>query len=163
MENCWIEIRLQHARLPSPSSSPRVCSNSCPLSQWCHPTISSSVAPFSSCLQSFLASESLSMSQLFTSGGQSIGASASASVLPMNIQGWFPLVLTGLISLLSKRLSRIFSSTTIWRQQLFSTQPFYGPTLTSVVPRLKDQTHTNCSGSAELTTGLPGNSHRTYT
>ena len=101
---------LQHTRLACPSLSPRVCSNSCPLSLWCHPTISSSVIPFSSCLQSFRASGSFPMSQLFTSGGQSIGA--SASILPMNIQEWFPLRLTGLISLLSKELSRVFSSTT---------------------------------------------------
>ena len=93
---------LQHTRLHFPSPSPGVCSNSCPLSWWGHPTISSSVAPFSSCLQPFPASESFPMSQLFTSGGQSIGVSASASVLPMNIQDWFPLGLTGLISLLSK-------------------------------------------------------------
>ena len=88
---------LQHSRLPCPSPSPRVCSNSCPLSQWCHPTISSSVIPVSSCLLSFPASGSFPMSQLFTSGGQSTGASASASVLPMNIQGFFPLGLIGLI------------------------------------------------------------------
>ena len=86
---------LQHARFPCPSPSPRVCSNSCPLSQWYHPTISSSVIPFSSCLQSFPASGSFPMSWLSASGGQSIGASASASVLPVNIQGWFPLGLTG--------------------------------------------------------------------
>ena len=93
---------LQHARLSCPSPSPRACSISCPLSQWCHPTISSSVAPFSSCLLSFPASGFFPMSQLFVSGGQSIGASASASVLPMNIQGWFLLGLTGLISLQSR-------------------------------------------------------------
>ena len=102
---------LQHARLPCPSPSPRACSNSCPSSQWCHPTISSSVALFHSSTQSFPGSESFPMSQLFVSGGQSIGA--SASVLPMNIQGWFPLGLTGLIFLLTKRLSRVFSSTTV--------------------------------------------------
>ena len=95
---------LQHARLPCPSPFPRVCSNSCPLSQWCHPTISSSVAP-SYCPHSFPAWGSFPMSQLFASGGQSIGALASASVLPMNIQGWFPLGLTFLISLQSKGLS----------------------------------------------------------
>ena len=100
---------LQHTRLPCPSSSPRVCSNSCPLSRQCHPTISSSVVPFSFCLQSFPASESFPMNQLFTSGGQSIGASASASVFPINIQGWCPLGLIGLISLQSKGLSRVFS------------------------------------------------------
>ena len=99
------------------------CSNSCPLCQWCHPTISSSVAPFSSCPQSFSASESFPMSQLFASGGQSIGTSASASVLPMNIQSWLPLGLTGLIFLLSKGLSRVFSSVTVWKHQFFSTQP----------------------------------------
>ena len=102
---------LQHARLPCPSPSPGACSNSCPLSQWCHPTISSSVIPFSSCLQSFPVSGSFPMSWLFPSGRQSIGASASASVLPMNIQGWFLLGLTGLISLQSKGLSRVFNTT----------------------------------------------------
>ena len=102
---------LQHTGLPYSSPSPRVCSNSHPLSQWCHPTISSSVVPFSSRLQSFPASGSFPMRWLFTSGGQSIGASASASVLPMNIQGWFPLGLTGLISLQSKGLSSVFSNT----------------------------------------------------
>ena len=90
---------LQLSRLPWPSLSPGVCSNSCPLSQWCHPTISSSVVPFSSCPQSFPASGSFPVSQLFASGGQSTGASASASVLPVNIQGWFPLGPSGLISL----------------------------------------------------------------
>ena len=90
---------LQHARLPCPSLSPQACSNSYPLNQWYHPTISSSVAPFSSCPRSFPASGSFPVSKLFISGGQSIGASALASVLPMNIQGWFPLGLTGLVSL----------------------------------------------------------------
>ena len=104
---------VQHARLPCPSLSPRACSNSCPWSHWCHPTIASSVIPFSSCFQSFPASESFPVSQFFPSGGQSIGASASASVLPVDIQDWFPLGLTGLISLLSKRLSRVFSNTTV--------------------------------------------------
>ena len=98
---------LQHTRLPCPSPSPRAYSNSCPSSQWCHPTILSSVTPFSSCPQSFAASGSFPMNQLFTSGGQRI----EASVLPMNIHGWFPLGLTDLISLLSKGLSRIFSNT----------------------------------------------------
>ena len=106
---------LLHARLPCSSSSPRVCSNSCPLSWGCHPTISSSVVPFSSCFQSFPASGSFPMSHLFASGSQILGA--SASVLPVNIQGWFPLGLTGLISLLSKGLLRVFSSTTVWRHQ----------------------------------------------
>ena len=102
---------LQHVRLSCLSPSPGVCSDASPLSQWCHPTISSSVIPFSSCPQSFPASGSFPMSQSFASGGQNIGASALASVLPMNIQGWFPLQLTGLISLLSKALSSVFSST----------------------------------------------------
>ena len=106
----WLH-ELQHTRLLCPSLSPGVCSNSCPLSWGCHPTISSLVALFSACPQSFPASGSFLMSRLFTSGGQNIGMSASASVLPMNIQGWFPLGLTGLVSLLSKRLSRVFFST----------------------------------------------------
>ena len=113
---------LQHTRLRCLSLSPGVCSNSCPLSQWCHLTISSFVTPFSSCPQSFSASVSFLESQLFTSGGQSIVVSASASVLPMNIQGWFSLGLTGLISLLSKGLSRVFSSTPVWKHQFFGTQ-----------------------------------------
>ena len=104
---------LQHTSLACPTLSPRVGSNSCLLNWWCHPNISSSVTPSSSCLQSFPASWSFPMCQFFTSGGQSIGASASASVLPMNIHGWFPLGLTSLISLLSKELSTVFSSTTV--------------------------------------------------
>ena len=112
---------LQHTRLSCPSPTPRACSNSCPLSEWCHPTISSSVVPFSSCLQTLLASGSFQMNQFFTSGGQSIGI--SVSVLPMNIQAWFPFGSTGLISLLSKGLSRVFSSTTVWKHQFFSAQP----------------------------------------
>ena len=113
---------LQHSRLPCPSPSPGACSNSCPLSRWCHPTILSSVLSFSSCLQSFPASGSFPMSQLFTSGGQSVGASASASVLPMNIQDWFSLGLTGLISFQSKALSRVFSNTTVQKHQSFGIQ-----------------------------------------
>ena len=112
---------LQHAWLPCPSPTPGACSNSCPSSKWCHPTISSSVIPFSSCLQSFPASGSFLVSQFFTSGGQSIGASASASVLPMNIQNWFPLGLTCLI-LQFKGLSRVFSNTTVQKHQFFSVQ-----------------------------------------
>ena len=104
---------LQHARLPCPSPTPGIYWNSCSLSWWCHPTISSSVVTFSSHLQSFPASGSFQMSQFFTSGGQSIGVSALASVLPVNIQDWFPLRLTGLISLQSKGLSRVFSKTTV--------------------------------------------------
>ena len=114
---------LQHTRLPCPSLSPRVCSNSCLLSQWCHPTILWSVIPFSSCLQSFPASGSFPMSQLFASGGPSIGALASASVLPMNIQRWFSLRFTSFTSLLSKGLSRAFSSTTVRKHQFFTAQP----------------------------------------
>ena len=113
---------LQHARPPCPSPIPGVYSNSCPLSQWCHPTVSSSVVPFSSCLQSFTASGSFPMSWFFSSGGQSIGVSASASVLPMNIQDWFPLGWTGWISLQSKGLSRVFSNTTVQKHQFFGTQ-----------------------------------------
>ena len=113
---------LQHARLPCPSPTPRVYSNSCPLSRWCHPTISSSVVPSSSCLQSFPASGPFLMSQFFTSGGQSIGVSASASALPMNIQDWFHLGWTGWISLQPKGLSRLFSNTTFQKHQLFGTQ-----------------------------------------
>ena len=114
---------LQHARLPCSTLSPGVCSNSCPLSPWRYLTISSSAAPFSFCLQSFLASGSFPMSRHFASSVQSIGASVSISVLPVNIQGWFPLGLTGLICLQSKGLSRVFSSTTIWKQQFFGVQP----------------------------------------
>ena len=113
---------LQHTRLPCPSPTPRDYSNSCPLSQWCHPTISCFVVSFSSCLQSFPASGSFPMSQYFVSGGQSIGVSASASVLPMIIQDWFYLGLTGSISLLSKGLSRVFSNTTFQKHRFFGTQ-----------------------------------------
>ena len=110
---------LQHAWVPCPSPTPGACSNSCPLSWWCHPTISSSVIPFSSHLQSFPASGSFPMNQFFTSGGQSIGVSASASVLPMNSQEWFPLGWNGWISLLSKGLSRVCSNITVQKQQFF--------------------------------------------
>ena len=120
---------LHHARLPCPSPSPGLCSNSCPLSWWCHPTIYSSVVPFSSLLQSFSASGSFPMSQFFASGGQSIGASVSALVLPMNIQDWFPLGWTGWISLQSKGLSRVFSNTTVQKHQFFGAYFLYGPTL----------------------------------
>ena len=113
---------LQHTSLPCSSPTSRACSNSCPLSPWCHPAISSSVIPFSSRLQSCPASGSFPMSQFFTSGGQSIGISASASVLPMNIQDWFPLGMTGLISLLFKGLSRVFSNTTFQKHQFFGAQ-----------------------------------------
>ena len=113
---------LQHTRLPCPSPTPGVYSKSCPSSQWCHPTIPASVVPFSSCLQSCPASGSFPMSQFFTSGGQSIRVSASASVLPMNIQDWSPLGWTGWISLQSKGLSRVFSNTTVQKHQLFGAQ-----------------------------------------
>ena len=109
---------LQHTRLLCPPLSPRVCSDSCPLSWWCYLIISSSVTPFS-CPQTFPASRSFPMSQLFASGGQSIGTSASAPVLPMNIQGWLPLGLTSLISLQSKGLSKVFFSTTTWKCWFF--------------------------------------------
>ena len=112
----------QHTRPPCPSQTPAVYPNWCPLSQWYHPAISSSVIPFSSCPQSLPASGSFTMSQLFTWGGQSIGASASASVLPMNIQDWFPLRWAGWISLQSKGLSRVFSNTTVQKHQFFGTQ-----------------------------------------
>ena len=123
---------LQHARPPCPSQTPRVYSNSFPSSRWCHPAISSSVIPFSSCPQSFPASESFPMSQLFTWGGQSIEVSASASVLPMNTQDWSPLGWTGWISLQSKGLSRVFSKTTVEKHQFFGLSFLHSPTLTSI-------------------------------
>ena len=132
MSNSLWSHGLQHAGLPCPSPTPRACSNSCPSNLWCHPTISSSVVPFSSCPQSFPASGSFQMSQSFPSGGQSIGVSASESVLPMNIQDWSPLGWTGWISLLSEGRSRVFSNSTVQKHQFFSAQPFFGPTLTSI-------------------------------
>jgi len=123
---------LQHARLPYPSPTPGTYSNSCPLSRWCHPTILSSLLPFSFRIQSFSASGSFPMSQFFTSGGQSIGVSASASVLPVNIQDWFPLKLTDWISLQSKGLSRVSSNTTVQKHQFFGAQLSLYPTLTSI-------------------------------
>ena len=113
---------LQHTRPHCPLPTPRVYPNSCPLSRWCHPAISSSVVPFSSCPQSFPASGSFQMSQLFTSGGQSIGVLASKSVLPMNTQDWSPLGRTGWISLQSKGLSRVFSNTTLQKHHFFRAQ-----------------------------------------
>ena len=129
---------LQHARLPYPSLSPGVCSNSCPLSQWCNPTISSSAAILSFFIQSFPASGSFPVSQLFTSGGQSISASPSAPVLPMHIQGWFPLGLTGLVSLLSKDSQE--SSPGPWFKSINSSalSLLYGPDLTSVLDYWKN-------------------------
>ena len=123
---------LQHARLPCPSPSPRACANACQLSWWCHPTFLSSVLPFSSCHQSFPASGSFLMGQLFTSGGQSIGASSSASVLPVNKQDWFPLRLIGLISLKSKGLSREFSTPHFKTINSSVLRFLYSPTLTSI-------------------------------
>ena len=122
----------QHARPPCPSQTPGVYSNSCPLSRWCHPAISPSVIPFSSCPQSLPASGSFPMSQHFAWGGQSIGVSASASVLPMNIQDLSPLGWTGWISLQSKGLSRVFSNTIVQKHQCFSAQLSSHPTLTSI-------------------------------
>ena len=122
MSNSLWPRGLQHARPPCLSSTSGVYSNSCPLSQWCHPTISSFVVSFSSCLHSFPASGSFQMSQFFTSGGQSTGVSASASVLPVNIQDWFPLGWTSWISLQSKGLSRVFSNTTVQKHHFFSAQ-----------------------------------------
>ena len=124
---------LQHSRLPCPSPKTLgACSNSCPLSQWCHPTISSSVVPFSSHLQSFPASGSFQMSQFFASGGQHVGVPTSASVLPVKIQDWFPLRSSGWISLQSKGLSRVFSNTTVQKHQFFGAQFLYGLALTSI-------------------------------
>ena len=115
----------QHTRLPCPSPTPGACSGSCPLSRWCHPTVSSSAVLFSSCLQPFPASGSFLMCRLFASGGQSIGASSLVSVLLVNIQDWFLLGLTGLISLLSKGLSRVFSNTTVQKHQFFQHSAFF--------------------------------------
>ena len=114
----WTAVHQASCSSPTPGGY----SNSCPSCQWCHPTISSSVIPFSSCLQSFPASGSFPRSQFFTSGGQSVGVSTSASVLPMNSQDWFPLEWTGWISLQSKRLSRVFSNTTVQKHQFFSSK-----------------------------------------
>jgi len=125
MSNSLRRHELQHTRLPCPSPTPKACSNLCPSSQWCHPT---SVIPFSSCFQSFPASESFPMSQFFASGGQSIGASASASVLPMNIQDWFPLGWTGLISLQCKGLLSLLQH----HSSKAVNSSFYGSTFTSI-------------------------------
>ena len=131
---------LQHARLPCPSPTPGACLNSCPLSGCCHPTISSSVIPFSSCLQSFPASGAFPMNPLFASGGQNIGTPVSASVLPKSIQDWFPLGLTGWISLQSKGLSAVFSSTTVQRCNSSALCLLYGPALTTVHDHWEDHT-----------------------
>ena len=132
MSNSLWPHGLQRARFLCPSLSPRVCSNSCPLSQWCYLIISSSAASVSFCLQSFPASGSFPISQLLASGGQSIGASASALVFPMNIQDWFPLGLTGWISLQSKELSRVSSSTTVQSINSSALSFLYSPTLSSI-------------------------------
>ena len=121
-DSLWLH-ELQHARPPCPSPTPGVYPNPCPLSQWCHPAISSSVIPFSSCPQSLPASESFPMSQLFSWGGQSTGVSALASFFPKNTQHWSPLEWTGWISLQSKGLSRVFSNTTVQKHEFFSAQP----------------------------------------
>ena len=113
---------LQHARLPCPSPTPGVYSNSCPLNQWSHPTVSASIVPFSSCLHSLPASGSFPMSQFFPSGGQSIGVSASTSIFPMNFQDWFPVGWTSRISSMSKGCSRVFSNSTVQKHQCFGTQ-----------------------------------------
>ena len=136
---------LQHTRLPCPLSSLGVCSNSCPLARWCHPTILSSLVPFSSRLQSCPASGSFPMSQFFTSGGQRARASASASVLPKKIQRSFRIGLTSLISLLTKGLSRVFSSTTFWKHQFFSIQPSWA------VHKMSSRRGSSCL----VTTGKP--------
>ena len=122
MSNSLQSCGLQHTRLPCPSPTPGVYSNSCPLSWWSYPTISSSIVPFSSCPQSFPTSGSFQVSQFFTSGGQNIGVLALPSALPMNTQDWSPLGWTGWISLQSKRLSRVLSNTTVQKHQFFGTQ-----------------------------------------
>ena len=134
-QSCLMTLRPhepQHARPPCPSPTLRVHPNPGPLSRWCHPTISSSIIPFSFCPQSFPASGSFQMSKLFASGGQSIGVSASTSVLPMNTQDWSLLRWTGWISSQSKRLSRVFSNTTVQKHQFFSLSFLYSPTLSSI-------------------------------
>ena len=140
MSNSLQPHGVQHTRLPCPLLSPRVCSNSCPLSQWCYLTTSSSATLIHFCLQFFPASGSFQMSQLFASGGLSIGASASASILPINIQGWFPLGLTGLIFLQSKGLSRVFSSSTIRKHQFFGARPSFWSNLLGPPPSADTQT-----------------------
>ena len=132
MSNSLWPHGLQHTRPPCPSPAPRVCSNSCPLSQWCHATISPSVLPFTSCIQSFLASGSFPVNQFFSAGGQNLGFSAPASVLPMNIQYWSPLELTGWISLQSKGLSRVFSNTIVQKHQFLALTFLCSPTLISI-------------------------------
>ena len=138
-DSLWLH-GLQQARLPCPSPTPRACSNTCPSSRWCHPTISSSVIPFSSRLQSFPASGSFPMSHLFTSSGLSIGVSASASVLPMNIQDWYPLGWTGWISLQSKGLSRVSPAPQFKSIKSLALSLLHSPTLTSTHDHRKNHT-----------------------
>ena len=140
MSNSLQPHGLQHTSLPCPSLSPTACTDSCPLSQWSH-TVSSSVVPFSSCLQYFPASGSFPMSQFFASGVQSIGVSASASVLPMNTQDWSPLGWTGWISFQSKGLSRVFSNTVVQSINSSVLSLLYGPTLTSIHCSLTSSTN----------------------
>ena len=139
----WVRLlqprESQHARPPCPSPTPGVHPDSCPLSRWCHPTISSSVVPFASCPQSFPESGSFQMCQFFISGGQSIGVSASTSVLPMNTQDSSPLGWTGWISSKSKGLSRVFSRTAVQKHKFFGAQLFYSPTLTSIHDHWKNR------------------------
>ena len=153
----WLFVTpwLQHTRLPCPSSTRRASSNSCPSSRWCHPTISSPVVSFS-CLQSVPASGSFPMSQFFTSGGQSIGVSASTSVLPMNIQDWFPLRLTGWISLQSKGLSRVFSNTTVQKHQFFSITIQMGDYLVAQMVRNLPEMQERDPGSIPESRRFPG-------
>ena len=132
MSNSLRPHGLKHIRLPCPSPSPGACSKSCPLSWWCYPTISSSMGPFSSCLQSCPAPGCFPVSQFFASGDRSIGVSASKSVLPMNIQDWFPLGRNGWISLQSEGISSVFSNTTVQKYQFFGSQFLYSSTLTSI-------------------------------
>ena len=138
MSNSLWPHGLQHTRLPCPSPSPGACLKSRPLSQWYHPTISTSAVPFSSCPQSFPVSGSFLKNWLFISGGQSIQVSASASVLPMDSQGWLPLGLSGWIPLKFKRLSRCFSNTTVQQHQFYGIHLLYGPTLTSIHDYMKN-------------------------
>ena len=140
--------------LPVPSPTPRAYSNSSPLSWWCHPTISSSVIPFSSCLQSSPASGSFQMSQLFTSGGQSIGVSASTTVLPMNTQDWFPLGWTGWISLQFKGLSRVFSNTTVESNNSLALRFLYSPILTSIGEGTGDLLQYSCLEYSPILTSI---------
>ena len=155
LSRVWLlqPLESQYARPPCPSPTPGVYSNSCPSSQWCHPAISSSVIPFSSCPQSLLASGSFPMSQCFAWGGQSIGVSALASVLPINTQDWSPLEWTGLYFLQSKGLSRVCSNTTVQKHQFFSTQ--LSPTLTSIHDHWKN--HISLSHKDEWDHGICSN------